>query len=274
MTLESTTTASKLSAPIDGIDELELNSPTDLNEKSHQKSLKGNKAGTSSSMMATTKSNTVLDLPSNSTRPTDRITKGADGNIIIPPSLEKEMSKAADQIRKLHGTAIANIVGIGAHLLKMKAQLKHGEFARWYEREFGWNAMTVNRRMNAAQAWMAIRKCVPEAKLGSLPPTLLYDYGKLTSDQQREVALAAKSGSKIKADDFKKSPEKNAAKSPPVNSNNDAAEELARLITDALPLSRRREIANHSGFRAASFGQTLQKGIARSFGASSNMEAA
>lgn len=229
----------------------------------------------------TAESNTVLKTaskkpkqkakPSEKQQPAPEIYKEGD-KVFISPALQKDMDAAAIEIRKLHGNAMRNIAAVGVHLIKMKDRLKHGEFAKWYVREFGWDAMTASRYMRAARAWGAIRQLEPEAKIDLLPPTLLYDFDKLSDDQQLEIAEAAKAGEKLKAGDFKKqaTSKKTSAPAPAsTDKGEEAAEALAKIIVEALHHAVREKIAGHAGFRSPAFGALLQKEIAGSFGVSS-----
>jgi hypothetical protein len=221
------------------------------------------------------KSNTVLNPASAKPGSADEITKAADGTIIIPPSIQRDMDTTANEIRKVHGKTTNAIVAIGGNLIRMKDRLKHGEFAKWYDREFGWDAMTVSRYMKAARARSSIREIEPAAKIDLLPPTLLYDFDKLSEHQQLEVAEAAKVGRKLRAGDFKKAPtSKRAPVQALADKNQDTAADLAKRIADALPHPTREKVCGHAGFNSPAFGGLLSKAITASFGVRSNEGAA
>jgi hypothetical protein len=211
-------------------------------------------------------------------KPAEEIYEAEDGAIIISPALQKDMDAAANEIRKLQGKTIQNTVAIGVHLSNMKGRLKHGEFTKWWQREFpSAYAVDIARAMKAARAWTAIRKLEPEAKIDLLPPTLLYDFSNLSDDQRQEIAEAAKAGTKLKAGDFKKAATSKKTSAPAATSTDkgqDKAEELAKLIADALPRDIAMKLSNHPGFTVPMFGELLRKEIAGSFGAASSGGAA
>jgi len=192
-------------------------------------------------------------------KPPTEIAKKEDGTVVIPPELLNEMNAAAGRIRDLHDKSVKNLVAIGRDLIAMKSVLKHGQFTKWYEHEFGWNGTTVKRYMDGARGWDEIVKLEPEAKVEILPHTLLYTFGKLSETQQLEIAQAAKTGNHVKADDYKKKA------SVPASSRNDA-EALAKLIASSLQIRDAMTIANKPGFDAPVFGKLLKKAISNSFG--------
>ena len=72
------------------------------------------------------------------------------------PDTRRLLRERAEQIRGLARVTISGIVEIGKHLTEAKEQLRHGQFLRWIEAEFGWserkaeNFMTVYARFKSA----------------------------------------------------------------------------------------------------------------------------
>jgi len=216
------------------------------------------------------KNNNVINMASAKAKPVKAksaasITTNQDGAEITPRELLEEMDATANRIRDLHGKGSAVLVAIGRDLIAMKDRLKHGEFTKWYRGEFGWNAMDVKRYMDGARAWDDIRKLEPEAEVKVIPQTLLYSFGKLSESQQLQIAQAAKTGRKLKADDFKKA---NTAASPRKTDKGEA-EALANLIAGLLDRSAAERVASSRGFEVRSFGSLLQKAITATFSGNS-----
>ena len=79
------------------------------------------------------------------------------------------------------------------------------------------------------------------------------------------IAKAAKRSKKVKP-----ATSKNASATASVDKDQDAAEELTKVIADALPHATRQEVDGHAGFNAPAFGGLLSKAIAASFGVRSS----
>lgn len=57
---------------------------------------------------------------------------------------------AADAIRALHRRSASAWLGIGMHLLVVKAALKHGQFTEWLRADFAWSPRTARAMMRGA----------------------------------------------------------------------------------------------------------------------------
>lgn len=128
--------------------------------------------------------------------------------------------------------------------------------------------------MNAVRAFdeLAKRGCSPEAT-ALLPPTTLYEFDKLSEEFKDKLVKIVMSGDIAKATKRSKKEKaganKNASPTDSRDKNQDAAEELAKIIAGALPHAFREKIDGNAGFKSRAFGKLLGKAIATSFGAAS-----
>jgi len=129
--------------------------------------------------------------------------------------------------------------------------------------------------MNAARAFdeLAERGCSPEA-IVLLPPTALYDFDRKLEEYKDKCAKIIMSGAIAAAvkrsKKVKPATNKNTSSTASTDKNQDAAEELAKLIADALPHAAKQKIDGHAGFNAPAFGALLSREIVASFGVRSS----
>ena len=63
------------------------------------------------------------------------------------------VSDRAQRIRDLVGVARTCIIEIGRELIAAKAEVSHGEWLPWLDREFGWSQQTASNYMRVAEAF-------------------------------------------------------------------------------------------------------------------------
>ncbi len=64
----------------------------------------------------------------------------------------KEMEEIADRIRARVRRTAEDIIAVGADLTRVKAQIGHGKFLDWIDREFGMSERSARNYM-AVAAW-------------------------------------------------------------------------------------------------------------------------
>ena len=83
--------------------------------------------------------------------------------MVVPrPTNSQALNKIADQIRVLGRKMTADVLRIGEELLRAKHLAKHGGFAKWLEREFGWEERTAQRYMGIAEMQAKYKSAVDE----------------------------------------------------------------------------------------------------------------
>src|SRR5690348_5034683 len=95
-----------------------------------------------------------------------------------------ELSEAAGRIRSLRQAATLHAIEIGRELLRVKAGLPHGAFAKWVERECQFKIRTAQDLMKLA------REVDPNVEVATLmgPSTLRVYLSKNTPPEARELA--------------------------------------------------------------------------------------
>jgi hypothetical protein len=112
------------------------------------------------------------------TAPEDHALTLFSGNGITTP-----LDARAQRIRDLVTVTRGCIIEIGRELIAAKAEVRHGEWLQWLDREFGWSIETARKFMQVAEAF-------PE-----IPTRLEFDasalYALSSSDVPQEARDAA-----------------------------------------------------------------------------------
>jgi len=101
--------------------------------------------------------------------------------VVLSPT---ELSEVANRIRSLRQAATLHAIEIGRELLRVKASLPHGAFAKWVERECQFKIRTAQDLMKLA------REVDPDAEVATLmvPSTLRVYLSKNTPPAARQLA--------------------------------------------------------------------------------------
>lgn len=101
---------------------------------------------------------------------------------------------ATERIRALWGAANRNLIKIGAELIEVKAELAHGEWAGWLEREFAMDERTAQRLMTLGRRFGRAKS--EELQLEGFSATALYELAAPSTPDEvvEEVAREAKAG--------------------------------------------------------------------------------
>jgi hypothetical protein len=112
------------------------------------------------------------------------VTKEEDNRmskVVLSPT---ELSEVANRIRSLRQAATLHAIEIGRELLRVKAGLPHGAFAKWVEKECQFKIRTAQDLMKLA------REVDPDAEVATLmvPSTLRVYLSKNTPPAARQLA--------------------------------------------------------------------------------------
>jgi hypothetical protein len=112
------------------------------------------------------------------------VTKEEDNRmskVVLSPT---ELSEVANRIRSLRQAATLHAIEIGRELLRVKASLPHGAFAKWVEKECQFKIRTAQDLMKLA------REVDPDAEVATLmvPSTLRVYLSKNTPPAARQLA--------------------------------------------------------------------------------------
>jgi hypothetical protein len=101
--------------------------------------------------------------------------------VVLSPT---ELSEVANRIRSLRQAATLHAIEIGRELLRVKAGLPHGAFAKWVEKECQFKIRTAQDLMKLA------REVDPDAEVATLmvPSTLRVYLSKNTPPAARQLA--------------------------------------------------------------------------------------
>jgi hypothetical protein len=101
--------------------------------------------------------------------------------VVLSPT---ELSEVANRIRTLRQAATLHAIEIGRELLRVKAGLPHGAFAKWVEKECQFKIRTAQDLMKLA------REVDPNAEVATLmvPSTLRVYLSKNTPPEARQLA--------------------------------------------------------------------------------------
>jgi hypothetical protein len=104
----------------------------------------------------------------------------------------------ADAIRALGRNVIRDILGIGTRLDEVKNALRHGEWGKWLDAEFGWSDRTALRCMDAAKAFAAKSDTVSDLPI-DIGALYLLARAKTPPEVREEAVERAKRGERITA---------------------------------------------------------------------------
>lgn len=194
---------------------------------------------------------------------------------ISEDAARKQAQDAAKRIRANLKKAQASYLEIGRDLLSIKAQLAHGEFSRWVEAEFDMTIRTAQNMMNAAELANKHEAIV------ILPPTAIYKLAAKSTptDLTEKIAKQVKSGVIPTVKDIEQQIAKAKTKTAkkhniePPKMDQKAAKELAKIISDNLFSSLKRQIESYDGFKLPNFGELLQAEFSKALKSPSNMKA-
>lgn len=94
--------------------------------------------------------------------------------IPLPISNEIGLPERAHRIRSLVNVVRGCIIEVGRELIAAKAELPHGEWLPWLEREFGWDERTARRYMQVAEAFTIKSDSVSDFTGLTIDATALY----------------------------------------------------------------------------------------------------
>ena len=102
------------------------------------------------------------------------------------PLNTKEMEEIAERIRARIRRTAEDIIAVGADLARVKAQLGHGKFLDWIDREFGMSERSARNYMSVA-AWAEGKS----ATVADLAPSTLYLLASPSTPEDIEKGVIA-----------------------------------------------------------------------------------
>ena len=122
--------------------------------------------------------------------------------IIEPKPLSRnEMEEIAERIRRRVRRAAEDIIAVGQDLITVKAQLGHGRFLEWIDREFGMTDRTARKYMQVT-AWAEGKS----ESVSDLPVSTLYLLAAPSAPPEvaDDVIAQAEAGESLKTADVKR----------------------------------------------------------------------
>jgi hypothetical protein len=108
-----------------------------------------------------------------------------------------ELQEAAGRIKVLHKKATEHALEIGRELLRIKAALPHGAFAKWVEKE-------CEFKIRMAQNYMTLARAGASAEIGLVPSTLrLYVSNSTPSTVRQLVKRRLADGDQVSRHDLR-----------------------------------------------------------------------
>jgi Protein of unknown function (DUF3102) len=109
------------------------------------------------------------------------------------------LSELARDIRALTKMARDSIIEVGRKLIAAKAQVAHGEWLPWLDREFGWNERTARRYMQVSEAFAIKSDTVSDFTGLTIDASALYALAspKVPEDARDKAIEIAKAGTRV-----------------------------------------------------------------------------
>ena len=162
------------------------------------------------------------------------------------PLSTKEVGAIADRIRARVRRTAEDIIAVGHDLTKVKAQLGHGKFLDWIDREFGMSERSARNYM-AVATWAEGKS----ATVADLAPSTLYRLAAPSTPEDigEEVITRAEKGENIKAAEVKRQIQKAKAESTNVATTEGEAPETEVSIDSAIAYFKEPATSREHGIR-------------------------
>lgn len=115
----------------------------------------------------------------------------------LDSDIEKVVKQCADQIKSLMHQTIKTNIEIGHNLIKVKQELKHGQFVKWIKSEFSWGLTTAYKFIHVAENCEEVRKFSQYENLIDTSTLYLIAAPSTPQKARQELLNLVKEGEKV-----------------------------------------------------------------------------